>query len=484
MQTGFQISKNIEAKSTYDQYEIKKIETDGHRPLHAKIYIFHTNEGDWTLYGSPNFTEAALTKSVKDGGNVEAACLIPPSPNWNWSQLFNKSVTLTEITWEGLHFSENEEPEKPEEQSLQVAKWGYENSSREGIIGCPGLQDGTLVRVRLHGLEAMIEAIIKNGKLIFDIPSNWIGATRYEVFDYQGNLLGYGDLNRTGAVIPKLENYKLDDSARRRLWYFARRLQNPLPKWLNQIKEVDESIDFLIDPELMRLGQVSWVWHPVSRRIEPTNPKDFYSRAKRRFEDVIAKSKQLTLDSDNTRSYLRESLNALDLVIEGTFYTSLFSENQLQNLGLLAKDLSEWLNLPCGNPYKPLAAPDLQNWSPHFCYPLNEQIIQKWKEYGPLLSLDVGLLFNYWIYFHLRGIGCFEYRAFDAVIVTNKYYQIWEALRQLMGEKIVTASRERVFDSRLDVLSSYPTINKPSNIAELEKCLKFAFDRCKAKLQK
>lgn len=344
------------------------------------------------------------------------------------------------------------------------------------------------------------EATIKNGKLIFDIPSNWNGATRYEVFDYQGNLLGSGDLNRTVAVIPKLENYRLDDAARRRLWYFARRLQNPLPKWLNQRKEVDENIDFLIDPELMRLGQVSWIWHPVSRKIEATNPKDFYSRAKRRFEDVIAKRTQLTLDLDSNRSYLRESLNALDLIIEATFLASLYPENKmqepvlllkdlrkllkLQNLVHLAKDLSEWLNLPCGNPYKPLAAPDFQNWSPHFCYALNEEMIQKWREYGPLLSLDVGVLFNYWIYFHLRGIGSFEYRGLDAVIVTNKYYQIWEALRQLMGEKIVTASRERVFDSRSDVLSSYPTINKPSNITELEKCLKFAFEKCIPKLQK
>ncbi|MBN1970834.1 MAG: hypothetical protein JW870_15815 [Candidatus Delongbacteria bacterium] len=81
-------------------------------------------------------------------------------------------------------------------------------------------------------------------------------------------------------------------------------------------------------------------------------------------------------------------------------------------------------------------------------------------------------------------LGCFEYRALDAVIVTNKYYQIWEALRQLMGEKIVNASRERVFDSRIDVLSSYSSINKPSNITELEKCLKFAFDKCLPKLQK
>ncbi|MDG6222938.1 MAG: hypothetical protein QCH99_06740 [Candidatus Bathyarchaeota archaeon] len=477
-------SVNVDAKSAYQQFQIKKIETDGHRPLHAKIYIFHTDEGDWTLYGSPNFTEAALTKSAKDGGNVEAACLIPPSANWNWTQLFDKSVGLTEVSWADIHFSEDEEQEKPKEQNILVAKWGYENSIREGIIACPGLQDGTPVRVRLYGLDFMIEAIIKNGKLIFDIPHNWNGATRYEIFDTQGNLLAIGDLNRTGAVIPKLENYKLDDAARRRLWYFARRLHNPLPKWLTQRKGEDESIDFLINPELMRLGHVSWVWHPVSRRIEATNPEDFYSRSKRRFEDVIAKHKQLTLNSDNIGSYLRESLNALDLMIEGTFYASLFSENQKQNLVLLAKDLCEWLNLPCSNRYKPLAVPNIQNWSPHFCNPLSEELIQKWKEYGPLLSLDVGILFNYWIYFELRGIESFDYRGLDAVIVTNKYFQIWEALRHLMGEKIVNASRERVFDSRLDVLTSYPKINNPSNIAELEKCLKFAFDRCAPKLQK
>ena len=472
-----------EAKKIYDQYEVKRLEVSGHRPLHAKLYVFHTDDGDWTLYGSPNFTEAALFKSVKEGGNVEAACLIPPSQSWNWEQLFKNSVGLSVTEWKDLQFYEPlEEPQVG--KLLLVEKWGYEDADGKAVIYSPGLPDGTLVRVRLYGLEIMIEVKVTNGRLVFDIPSNWCGATRYEVFDNQGNLLAVGDLNRTGAAIPKLETYELDEAARRRLWYYARRLHKPKPKWLSWRNEREELSDILIDPRLWKLGQGSVAWSPVSRRIEAVNPENFYSEAKKSFQEVMATYHKVRVKPNLTDPFLRHALVALDLLIEGVFYAGLYAKNRRESLVYLAKDLSEWMNLPSGNPNQPLAPLELQSWRPHLCETLTEPMVQKWKEYGPRLSLDIGILFDYWIYFQLQGPHCFDSRSLDAVIVTNKYHQIWVGLRYLAGEKLVNAAVERVFDSRADVLSSHQEYKMPFNSADLERCLKSAFDKCKHRLQK
>ena len=145
-------SADVIAKSAYENYQLKKLEIEGHRPLHAKIYVFHTDDGDWTLYGSPNFTEAALAKSVKDGGNVEAACLIPPSQDWNWTKLFEKTVGFSDFDWNNLHFSDVEKESSIEEKA-PIAKWGYENAIGKAIIDSPGCVDGTRVFVVLYGLQ-------------------------------------------------------------------------------------------------------------------------------------------------------------------------------------------------------------------------------------------------------------------------------------------------------------------------------------------
>lgn len=469
------------AKKTYEHYEVKRLEVSGHRPLHAKLYVFHTDEGDWALYGSPNFTEAALFKSTKEGGNVEAACLIPPSGSWSWEQLFKNSVRLSETEWKGLQVFETlEEPQAGE--PLLVEKWGYETADGKAVIYSPGLPDETLVRVHLHGLEEKLEVKVANRRLIFDIPSNWSGATRYEVFDSQGNILAVGALNRTGAAIPKLETYELDEVARRRLWYYARRLQKPKPKWLRWKSEMEELRDILIDPRLWKPGQGTESWSPVSRRLEVVMPKNFYSEAKKKLQEVMSIYDKVRVSPDLAAPFLRHALVALDLLIEGTFYAGLYAKDGNKDLVYLARDVSKWMNLPSGN--QPLAPLKLQSWRPHLYGLLTEAVVQEWEEYGPRLSLDIGILFDYWIYFQGVGSRGFDRRSLDAVIVTNRYYQIWAGLRHLAGEKLVNASVERVWDSRVDVLCSHQEFDMPSNLPDLERCIKSAFDKCKHRLRK
>jgi len=474
-------SVNETAKKTYERYEVKRLEVSGHRPLHAKLYVFHTDQGDWTLYGSPNFTEAALFKSAEEGGNVEAACLISPSQSWNWEQLFKNPVSLSATEWKELQVYETlEEPQAGE--LLLVDKWGYETADGKAVIYSPGLPDGTLVRVHLHGLEIILEVKVTNGRLIFGIPPNWSGATRYEVLDSQGNVLAIGVLNRTGAAIPKLETYELDEVARRRLWYYARRLQKPKPKWLSWKSERDELRDILIDPQLWKPGQGSGAWSPVSRRLEAVMPENFYSEAKKKLQEVMSIYDEVRVSPNLAAPFLRHALVALDLLIEGAFYAGLYAKDRKKDLVYLAKDLSKWMNLPSGN--QPLAPLELQSWRPHLCDVLTEVVVREWKEYGPRLSLDIGILFDYWIYFQLEGSHGFDRRSLDAVIVTNRYHQIWVGLRHLAGEKLVNASVERVWDSRADVLCSHQEFDMPSDWVDLEGCLKSAFDKCKHRLRK
>jgi hypothetical protein len=47
------------------------------RPLHAKVLRLHTDDGVWSLSGSPNATTPGLLKSVAEGGNLEVAVVAP-----------------------------------------------------------------------------------------------------------------------------------------------------------------------------------------------------------------------------------------------------------------------------------------------------------------------------------------------------------------------------------------------------------------------
>jgi hypothetical protein len=70
-----EVTKNMIGK--YNKHRIKSIQTKGRR-LHAKLVVFHTANGDWVLFGSPNFTAKAFYYKANYGGNVESAILYPP----------------------------------------------------------------------------------------------------------------------------------------------------------------------------------------------------------------------------------------------------------------------------------------------------------------------------------------------------------------------------------------------------------------------
>jgi hypothetical protein len=138
---------------------------------------------------------------------------------------------MMRVQWDDIPATE--QPEESKEKEVLVEKWGYETLSEKAVVLSPGLPEGTLVYVCLHGIDEKLKVEAVNGKIMFDIPPNWTEFTRYEVLDANGNLLVTGYLNRFGAAVPKFEVYDIDETVRYILWLYMHRLQQPKPKWVD-----------------------------------------------------------------------------------------------------------------------------------------------------------------------------------------------------------------------------------------------------------
>jgi len=470
----FSIEK--QAKEVYEKFEAKRLQCKPYRSLHAKLYIFRTEKGDWTLYGSPNFTENALLMDAAGGGNVEAAILIPPSANWNWKQLFEGVVTLSELNLRELHAAEkpDEEPAKPQ----IVEGCGYETLDGKGIILAPGMPNGSIVYIHFYGTAERVKTKVESGKIIFTIPPDWTG-TKYEIFNENGMLISFGIINRTRISIPKFEEYNLDEDALREFYRFMRKLQNIFPdQRTNEPEKLPEVV--IIDEKLLSKPPKR-EWNSYSVSFQELSTDQLYSKAKKKLAKTIN-----SLFQGNAS--LRQLLSSLDLTIESAFYAGLLTGDRKYYPAQVARDLSEIMNLPSGKENQELILDKLENWQPHLSKPLNQPMLNEWKKQGPTSGIDVSLLFNYWLYFQSLPPNAFENRALDAIMVTNRYYQIWKAFEKLTTEKTVKASRERIWDSRIKVLKSKEIQEKapiplPSDLKEIETCLQSAFERCIPRLK-
>jgi hypothetical protein len=474
----FRFSVGKEAKTIYEKFQAKKLNCKPHRNLHAKLYVFETKAGDWVLYGSPNFTENALLLEPKNGGNVETAYLIPPTPNWSWQQLFESSVTLSGINLTELPASEETET-NPTIPAI-VERWGYETLDGKGIILASGLKDNTIVYVHLCGTAEKIEVLVVNGKIVFEIPPHWKG-TKYEVIDYNGHMLTYGIINRVRIVVSGYEERNFDEDTLRELYRFMRRLQQNVT-FYGKKGEINQSgLDIVIVDENLRPRPPQRDWNPYSGNFKDTKPDQFYIDTKKK----LLKTVEYLLQG---HANLRQLMSNLDLALESTFYAGLLTGSRALYQVQVANDFSQWMNLPSGNDTQVLTMNDLDSWHPHLFEPMNGCSIEEWKKNAPKSGIDVSLLFDYWIYFHSVGRHAFERCRLDAVIVTNRYYQIWLAFKKLSAERTVKASIERIIESRLRVLESTEIqklgeIPCPTNLTDLENCLQSAFERCRPTLK-
>ncbi|WP_018702836.1 phospholipase D-like domain-containing protein [Anaeromusa acidaminophila] len=78
------------------KYALKRIEFDGDSRNHAKVLAFHTNVADYIVWGSANFTSAALLKTARTG-NAETV-MFYKSEKGKWQDLIlGEDVILKEL---------------------------------------------------------------------------------------------------------------------------------------------------------------------------------------------------------------------------------------------------------------------------------------------------------------------------------------------------------------------------------------------------
>lgn len=459
---------NEKAKQIYEKFTLEGLEIDEGRNLHAKIYIFHTKKGDWTLYGSPNFTRSALSKSVDKGGNAEAAILIAPSKKWNWKKLFEEIVTTTPLSWQELQPSQETDEEETPATRL-VENWGYETPNNEAVVFAPGLSNGDVVYIRLFGVGKLIEVKVKGGFLRFNVPADWTFDSRYEVLNSKMNVIITGFLNRSGAAMRELSEIDVNDESKIRLWFFMNRLRNFEPHKYDKF-------DFEIP--LIPLDPGSWIdvqrrssWAPVSSRLANLTPDQIFNSAKNNFEEVWDKYYEKKSKIPIT-SRLRLVLIALDIYMEGAFYAHIISGGSNKYFVQLGKDICEFFGLPCAEDCRALWNEEI--WRTQYLEKLNEDLLEVWNKIGSIMRLDISLLFDFWLYFNSQTVGgfrAFERRSLDVPINVNRFYQTFQVLRKLTVERRQDASFQKVWDDRYIFLESQSRFRKPLSLKSLEECI-------------
>ena len=466
-----QLSIGDKVKKVYEKYNVRILNIAGTRRLHAKLYIFHSKEGDWVLYGSPNFTRMALMKSVNDGGNLEAAILVPPTKPWNWKQLFQDTVSSNPIQWSELQSTEDQEIQTTELQ-YPIEKWGYETPNNEGVILAPGFPEGKIVYIHLFNIDKKIEVKVSGGLIRFKIPLNWNNDTRYEIYDETGNMLVSGFLNRSGAPMRELSNIDINDASKLRLWFFLHRLRNFQPHKYDRYSK-NEIPDIIMDPTIWEPGKITGNWKPISKKIMITEPKKIFKESLSKFDKTCNKFYE---EESNILSSLkiRELLIAMDIFLEGTFYASVLHEGRKEYLVYLARKLGKFLKVPCDD--NPMLLWNEKNWHKKYYGNLNKDILELWSKFGNRLCLDVSILFNFWVYINkFAGYDAFNKGYFDVYMMTNKYYQILMVLKKLIKGSKIDSSFQRIWDNRISFLEKEVKIKIPSNINELEGCIEYCY---------
>jgi len=108
-----------------------------------------------------------------------------------------------------------------------------------------------------------------------------------------------------------------------------------------------------------------------------------------------------------------------------------------------------------------------------------------WRKIGGKVRLDVSLLVNFWLYFNSRTVGAFQAfnrRSLDVPININRFFQIFKALRLLIGKREENASFQKVWDNRTMFLKSYKQIQKPSDFQVIEELVENCYERARSLL--
>lgn len=120
--------KNLDRFNNLKYFEINPINQN--RRMHSKFIVFKTQETDYILIGSPNFTKRALL-DTKNDGNFESALLI----NKNFSEFISNNLEIKSLNQDKIKISQRE---INDEESIQIKNsmisFAYVNENNQLVI--------------------------------------------------------------------------------------------------------------------------------------------------------------------------------------------------------------------------------------------------------------------------------------------------------------------------------------------------------------
>ena len=207
-------NKNNNVVDTIKAYEGFLDGQDNNRNnfYHGKVYLFKTDKNAYALYGSANCTNAALTKSFADKGNIECD-LFDIGELEEFDYFFNniEIINTNEIHTNTIKY-------EPEERKNYFFKYGVRNERLELHIGYENIK--SLV-VSYYNHQA--EYSIKDDEIIVYLPDDIVDSNIFDI------ILKYDD------VIEKL-----------RCWILNYDILNR-NRQKNSDKSILDSFDFSID---------------------------------------------------------------------------------------------------------------------------------------------------------------------------------------------------------------------------------------------
>jgi len=450
----------------YREHEIKTIDTKGRR-LHAKLYVFHSEKGEYVLFGSPNFTQKAFFHQANYGGNVEAAILLPPS-KWNWRTLFSEDTfALYKSSWRDILLDEPTDVYYYEIPAIE--QWGIETGNGIAIILVNNMPEGTELLVRLIGIDKTIKIQVTNNQISFNIPKNWKNETRFEIFNLEGRKLSQGFINRSGSALRDISSVQLSDESLIRYWFFLRKIQRY--KVTNYRRLFKDIPNVALRPEIWVDGSNNSGWSPVANRISRFSHDSVFKLCQKKLDEAYEALKEGP-DVDNYDLYIRQFLNAVDLYLEGTFYSTILS-NDSKYLVKSFKSLLPLFQVPDMISQKSVWT---NNWGEEQLSLLTGNKLEEWRKNCAKFAIPISVLINFWLYMECKKGFSFSRRV-DVQINCNRAYHLIQVLKIIVDDRISQTAIDKIWESRIVHLQDKNNINAPRDLGEINNLLELCYER-------
>lgn len=303
------------------------------------------------------------------------------------------------------------------------------------------------------------------GQISFIIPKKWENETRFEILTLEGRKITHGFINRSGSPLRGLSDVPLSDESLIRYWFFLRKIQRyKVTNYRRLFKAVPNVI---LRPDLWADGSNKSEWSPVAYRISRISPDNVFKLCQRRLDEAHEALIEYQ-DEDNKALYVRQFLNAVDLYLEGAFYSSLLSNQSRFLMDSFNKLLPLFDSL--FGIYSKIVVRKGGDYKPHGPH------TEEWIKSIIKLALPVSILFNFWLYLELRN-GFPALKRVDVKINTRRAYALFNIVKAIGYDRTSESAEDRVWDSRIVHLQNKNGIKKPKDPAELNNLLDLCYER-------